>query len=334
MAMKNTHSMKSMVTGKTMLLLPAFAACFMAQRLFGADVNKQHAAEAQGREVKNARTSGQDTRKGLFPTPIADKDTMERFVRQLRAAKTMEERRRIIRAMKEWRRNHIAPVFRYDLKNEHIEDHALPLVKDPRRMKALHSKVLSTETAYHVPFASAGNRIDLFIEGSEVGFSKEARITSVSAPAWIHWTGNGQTVESRDTAAGLAVIRFDFSVDRTAPVGKEMEAILAFSVPTGEYLEKKLKIIVDPPGRFELFQNYPNPFNPTTTVSFVISYPSFVTLGVYDVLGREVATLVNEMRQPGEYSVKWDAGQMPSGVYFYCLRAGTFTETKKLVLMR
>jgi len=87
---------------------------------------------------------------------------------------------------------------------------------------------------------------------------------------------------------------------------------------------------------FKLEQNYPNPFNPVTTVSFVIGHSSFVNFGVYDVLGREVATLVNEVKQPGRYTVKWDASSagLPSGVYFYRLTAGTFVETKKLILMK
>lgn len=83
-----------------------------------------------------------------------------------------------------------------------------------------------------------------------------------------------------------------------------------------------------------LKQNYPNPFNPTTTVSFVISHASFVSLRVYDVLGRVVATLVNEVKQPGEYSVRWNAEGAPSGLYFCRLTAGKFTDTKKLLLIK
>ncbi|MGA2624431.1 MAG: TIM-barrel domain-containing protein [Bacteroidota bacterium] len=90
------------------------------------------------------------------------------------------------------------------------------------------------------------------------------------------------------------------------------------------------------PLEFRLEQNYPNPFNPVTTVSFVIGSSSFVTLGVYDVLGKKVATLVNEVKQPGKFTVKWDASDagLPSGVYFYRLTAGTFVETKKLILVK
>jgi hypothetical protein len=86
--------------------------------------------------------------------------------------------------------------------------------------------------------------------------------------------------------------------------------------------------------RFALEQNYPNPFNPSTTISFSLPSKSFVTLKVFDIMGREVATLVNEELSAGNYLQKWNATKMSSGIYFYRLQAGSFTETKKLVLLR
>ncbi len=90
----------------------------------------------------------------------------------------------------------------------------------------------------------------------------------------------------------------------------------------------------DLPTLTSLYQNYPNPFNPKTDITFQISGTSHVTLKIYDILGREVATLVNEPKAPGRYEVSWDAGKMASGVYFYRLQAGVFSETKKLILLR
>jgi len=88
------------------------------------------------------------------------------------------------------------------------------------------------------------------------------------------------------------------------------------------------------PAKFELEQNYPNPFNPSTVISYKVSMNSPVTLKVYDVLGREVATLVNEKKAPGQYSVRFDGSGLASGVYFYRLSAGNFSSTKKLLLMK
>jgi hypothetical protein len=100
--------------------------------------------------------------------------------------------------------------------------------------------------------------------------------------------------------------------------------------PPGEILNQQPAI----PDHYALDQNYPNPFNPTTDFGFRIVDCGLVTLKVYDVLGREVATLVNEVKQPGAYTVTWDASRMPSGIYFYRLQTGRFTATKKLLLLK
>jgi ligand-binding sensor domain-containing protein len=90
----------------------------------------------------------------------------------------------------------------------------------------------------------------------------------------------------------------------------------------------------DAPMSFSLGQNYPNPFNPSTKIGFMIHVSGFTTLKVYDVLGREVRTLVNENLQPGSYETTFDATGLASGVYFYRLHAGQFVEMKKLVVLR
>jgi subtilisin family serine protease len=90
------------------------------------------------------------------------------------------------------------------------------------------------------------------------------------------------------------------------------------------------------PVEFALLQNYPNPFNPETTISYQLHKTEQVTLKIYDVLGREVATLVNEQQQAGKYNSKFSIqnSQLPSGIYFYRLSAGSFIQTKKMVLVK
>jgi hypothetical protein len=95
---------------------------------------------------------------------------------------------------------------------------------------------------------------------------------------------------------------------------------------------------------FSLLQNYPNPFNPTTTILYKVDSRESIELRVFDMLGREVATLVNEVKQPGMYTVRWsatgrsasggDAGNLASGVYFCRLKAGPLSATRKLLLMK
>ncbi|GEM_PF-1388042 len=88
------------------------------------------------------------------------------------------------------------------------------------------------------------------------------------------------------------------------------------------------------PKQFALDQNYPNPFNPASNFGFRISDFGFVSLKVFDALGREVATLVNEVKEPGEYTVTWNAEGVPSGVYFYRLTAGSFSDVKSMILLK
>jgi len=88
------------------------------------------------------------------------------------------------------------------------------------------------------------------------------------------------------------------------------------------------------PEDFSLHQNYPNPFNPSTKIEYQIANAGFVNLRVYDVLGNEVETLINKEMPTGSYEVEFDARNLPSGIYFYKLKAGSFVETKKMVLLR
>jgi hypothetical protein len=88
------------------------------------------------------------------------------------------------------------------------------------------------------------------------------------------------------------------------------------------------------PLQFVLEQNYPNPFNPSTTIRYSIPEASFVTLKIYNTLGQEVAQLVSEQRSPGTYIEKWDATGFVSGVYYYQLQTGSYSQTKKLILLK
>jgi hypothetical protein len=95
------------------------------------------------------------------------------------------------------------------------------------------------------------------------------------------------------------------------------------------------------PNGFSLFQNYPNPFNPATTIKYTVPAGETqnlaslrVTLKIYDVLGRNIATLIDGLQSPGQYSVVFNASNLPSGIYLYTLQAGKFIETKKMMLLK
>jgi F0F1-type ATP synthase beta subunit len=100
--------------------------------------------------------------------------------------------------------------------------------------------------------------------------------------------------------------------------------------PTEVTSDKKLVI----PATFKLEQNFPNPFNPNTSFTYQTGKASFVSIKIYNVLGQEVATLVNEVKQVGSYCATWNAAGMRSGIYFYKMQASSFSAMKKMLLLK
>ena len=98
--------------------------------------------------------------------------------------------------------------------------------------------------------------------------------------------------------------------------------------------ETSIEKIKDIPKSFGLLQSFPNPFNPSATIRYDIPVTSFVKIGIYDILGKEIKILVHEEKSPGHYSVIFDASGLPSGIYFYTIQTGTFTQKKKMILMK
>ncbi|MCX6163744.1 MAG: T9SS type A sorting domain-containing protein [Ignavibacteriae bacterium] len=88
------------------------------------------------------------------------------------------------------------------------------------------------------------------------------------------------------------------------------------------------------PGKNKLFENYPNPFNPVTNIEYQITNKNVTSLVIYDALGKILKTLVNEMQMPGVYEVNFDGSNFSSGIYFYRLQSGDFTDTKRMVLVK
>jgi len=97
---------------------------------------------------------------------------------------------------------------------------------------------------------------------------------------------------------------------------------------------KVINISTEIPSKYLLKQNYPNPFNPSTKIRFDIPKSSYIKLMVYDILGREIKTLVNENLNAGRYVIKWDGSNYSSGVYFYRFVTGDFVDVKKMLLVK
>ena len=103
------------------------------------------------------------------------------------------------------------------------------------------------------------------------------------------------------------------------------------TAPDPNKVEQNIDMI---PLDFSLYQNFPNPFNPSTKIKYSIPQTSNVLIKVFDILGNEIESLVKEEKQTGTYEITWYSEGLPSGVYFYQLKAGDFVETKKMVLMK
>jgi Secretion system C-terminal sorting domain len=157
--------------------------------------------------------------------------------------------------------------------------------------------------------------------------SPDAIITTASASNWtkigfVEGHGTTNAPQSYSYADNSASGKYSYRLKQIDRDGKF------------EYSKKVEATVVAAPAIFALSQNYPNPFNPSTVITYSIASASHVTLRVYDMLGREVATLVNEQLTPGNYTATFNASRLSSGVYFYRLDAGTFSGVKRLSVMK
>jgi hypothetical protein len=145
--------------------------------------------------------------------------------------------------------------------------------------------------------------------------------------------GSGFKVGGYSTSATFTGKLDEFRIYKRALDSTEVAATWDMNIPCALVTGVSGKIS-NIPANYMLYQNYPNPFNPSTKISYAIPKAGNVELKVYDVLGREIAVLVNEFRQAGKYSVTFDAGNLSSGVYFYTVKSGDFTDTKKMTLIK
>lgn len=164
-------------------------------------------------------------------------------------------------------------------------------------------------------------------------------ITLGSGPTQAHLSpaggaidpGSTQEITAKFVGRGLGVgnYRFNIVIHSNDPARSTVLIPVRVDVLTG--VANDAPAI---PAEFALRQNYPNPFNPSTSIAFSLPERAHVSLKVFDVLGREVAAIVDEVRAPGEYTATWNARDIPSGIYFYRLTAGRFMDVRKMTVIR
>jgi hypothetical protein len=161
-------------------------------------------------------------------------------------------------------------------------------------------------------------------------------VTTMKLQRPVYWLDSAAIhlfAETKDTAFELTPTitqqSITFNADKKVSMKKVLRYVLTYNTIVAAEMTGENR-----PKKFALTQNYPNPFNPSTSISFKLPTRSFVSLKVFDALGRKVATIISEEMSVGSYTKQWDAVGIPSGVYFYRLHAGNFIETKKLILLK
>lgn len=192
--------------------------------------------------------------------------------------------------------------------------------------------LLKAQTVYEIPYLSKGNEIELTITNSINYTLKNISVNITKAPEWLELLKKSEEI-SEINSKGEKIITFSFNIKRTAKVNTNEDIVFTVKNDKAGY-EKTITIRVAAPTQYTLYQNYPNPFNPTTKIEYDIPKVNNVSLIVYDALGREVKNLVNEIQKEGHYLVEFNGRGLASGMYFYNLCSGSYTQSKKMLLVK
>jgi hypothetical protein len=196
----------------------------------------------------------------------------------------------------------------------------------------LSTTSLAQTTRHAVEPGSKGNTITLEVINQLATPLTDLAVAISAGPAWVKITGSTTGNELPANSTGEAVIGFD--VLSRARSREDGDIVILISSNGTPLAQKTISLTVAPPTIYKLSQNYPNPFNPTTTIEYQLPVDGHVSLKVYDLLGREVATLVNEQQTADYYRAEFTATNMASGAYFYRLQSGGYTATKRAMITK
>jgi len=204
----------------------------------------------------------------------------------------------------------------------------------------LSANCASAQAIHAAAPGTKGNTIELTVVNGSTGVSYEnVHVRLLRHSANLAFKSNEQSI--RDIPPGQnAAATLTFDVARSVPVNTQDTLQFTITDKTGSVWMKSVIVRYTGPTVFALDQNFPNPFNPSTTIQYQLPADSRVSLKVYDMLGREVATIVNEERPAGYHEVRWIASNAASGVYFYRLEAqplnggNRFQSVKRLMVLK
>ncbi len=186
-----------------------------------------------------------------------------------------------------------------------------------------------------------GNKFTYFDKIDSLLASNNAQVTSfIRENASTFWLGTdkGHLIKCKNESIEIVKYFESNTITELSVDSKKNKWMLIKNKGVGVYNEDGIVSVKndqnDLPSGFKLFQNYPNPFNPATTIKYTIPKRSAITLKIYDILGRELITLINEEKDSGNYEIKFDGGNLASGIYFYQLWANEFKQSKKMLIIR
>ena len=198
----------------------------------------------------------------------------------------------------------------------------------------LLSGSIIAQTIYEVQPGTKGNEIKLTVANiSETDAANNVEVVLVRKSSALSFNKETETIELLEAKAETQAL-FTFDVERNVSLNKKDTIEFMISDANGLLMTKQFIFSYTGPKEFRLEQNFPNPFNPTTRIQYQVSSISEVTLKVYDILGSEVETLVNEEQEPGYYEVQFGDGDLASGMYVYRLTAGDYVSVKKMMLLK
>ena len=190
------------------------------------------------------------------------------------------------------------------------------------------------QTIYEVQPGTKGNEIVLTVANvSETNPATNVNIVLTRKSSTLSFNKETETIEMIEAKAEAEAL-FTFDINRNATVNKKDTIDFIITDANGLMMSKSFIFSYTGPKEFKLEQNYPNPFNPTTTIQYQLPQDARVTLKIYDILGSEVATLVNEEQEAGYKEVQFTGSNIASGMYVYRLQAGDFISTKKMMLLK
>lgn len=196
------------------------------------------------------------------------------------------------------------------------------------------TSVLMSQNIYDLSPGTKGNKIILSLTNiSDTSNAEGISVPLIKESPNILFS-NKQIFIEKIRANEEKEVAISFDVKREATIG-DLDTI-EFMIMNDQNIFATKQFIFNylSPKDYKLEQNFPNPFNPTTTIDYQIPKNGFVTLKLYDILGKEIATLVNEQKNQGRYTVNFDASKLSSGVYIYQIRANDFVNSKKMMLVK